>query len=234
MKISVLIPAHNEEDNIGKTLSGLEKFNEEFCKQKGIQLDIIVIDDGSSDNTYVKALGYKVKAIRLEPNRGKGGALREGIKKAQGDIIVFLDADLKESSYEIHKLVTPILKNDADVVIAKFKPPKKKGGFGFVKTLASRGVKFFTGKEFRSSLSGQRAFKKEVIEDIKHIPDGFGLEVGMLIDILKKGYSVIEVETDMYHDVTGRDIKGFIHRGKQFFDILKVLISKLGVKNASL
>lgn len=234
MKISVLIPAHNEEDNIGKTLESLEKFNEDFCKKKDILLDIIVIDDGSSDNTYIKALNYNVKAIRLKPNRGKGGALREGVKKVRGDIIVFLDADLKESSYEIYKLVIPILKNDADVVIAKFKPPKKKGGFGFVKALASWGVKFFTGREFKSSLSGQRAFKRQVIEDIDHIPDGFGLEVGMLIDILKKGYNVIEVETDMYHDATGRDIRGFIHRGKQFFDIFKVLVSKLGVKNAGL
>lgn len=228
MKISVLIPAHNEEDNIEATLTGLRKFKDDFCIKKDIDLDVIVIDDGSSDNTYIKAKDFGVKAIKLKPNRGKGGALREGVKKATGDVIVFLDADLKKSSYEVYKLITPILEYDADVVIAKFKPPKKKGGFGFVKGLASQGIKFYTGQEFASSLSGQRAFKREVLEDVKHIPDGFGLEVGMLIDILKKGYDVVEVETDMYHDVTGRNLAGFIHRGEQFMDILKVLISKWG------
>ena len=113
------------------------------------------------------------------------------------------------------------------MVIARFKPVRGKKGFGFVKALAFYGVKFFTGQEVTSALSGQRAFKKEVLDEIGTIPEGFGIEIGMLIDILNKGYIVKEVDVDMWHDVTGRDLKGFIHRGKQFWHILKVLVSKM-------
>lgn len=227
MRIDVLIPAFNEENNIQQTLQGLENFKRDFSKEHSLDVEILVIDDGSSDNTYEKALELNAKVIKLTGNMGKGNALQEGFNKSAGDIVVFLDADLQKSSYEIYKLVLPILKGEADVVIAKFKPTKKKGGFGFVKTLAFYGIKFFTGQEITTAISGQRAFKREVLTDIKVIPDGFGLEVGMLIDILRKGYSIREVDVDMYHDVTGRDIKGFIHRGRQFWDIFKVLASKI-------
>lgn len=227
MKIDILIPAFNEEKNIQKTLKGLENFNNNFCKEHGLDMEVLVIDDGSIDKTQEKAKEMGAKVLKLKENKGKGNALDKGLKESTGQIVVFLDADLKESSYEVYKLVLPIIENKADVVIAKFKPTKKKGGFGFVKSLAFYGVKLYTGKEVTTALSGQRAFKREVLQNIGKIPDGFGLEVGMLIDILQKGYLVKEVEVNMDHDVTGRNIRGFVHRGKQFFDILKVLLPKL-------
>jgi len=227
VKVTVLIPAFNEEKNIAHTIKGLETFNDSFCRKNQLNLDIIVIDDGSQDQTSLKAEETGVKVIQLKKNKGKGNALREGLKKADGNIIVFLDADLRDSSEEVHKLVSPILNGEADVTIARFKPPGKKKGFGFVKALAYYGVKFFTGQGVTSALSGQRAFKKEVLEAIGQIPEGFGIEVGMLIDILQKGFVVKEVDVDMRHDVTGRDLKGFLHRGKQFWQILKVLVVKM-------
>lgn len=226
MKVTVLIPAFNEENNIEHTIKGLKNFNDTFCKKNRLILDIAVIDDGSQDQTSLKALDAGIEVLQLKRNKGKGNALREGLKKTDGDIIVFLDADLRESSSETFKLISPILNGEADVVIARFKPPGKKKGFGLVKTLAFYGVKFFTGQNVTSALSGQRAFKKEVLDAIGTVPEGFGIEVGMLIDILKKGFIVKEVDVDMYHDVTGRDLKGFLHRGKQFWHILKVLVSK--------
>lgn len=232
MKISVLIPAFNEERNIESTLKGLRSFQEDFCRKRNLDLKILVIDDGSLDKTYEKAVESKAIAIKLKKNLGKGGALREGLKKAQGDIIVFLDADLKETSKEVYKLIVPILEEDVDVTIARFKPVAGKKGFGLVKSLAFYGIKYFTGHDIKSGLSGQRAFKRKVLEDIGYIPEGFSLEVGMLIDILKKGFSVREVDVDMQHDVTERDLKGFIHRGKQFIDILKVLIMQFRRRGA--
>lgn len=227
MKVTILIPAFNEEKNIAHTIKGLENFRDTFCQKNQLDLGIIVIDDGSKDKTGKKAIDAGVEVIQLKQNKGKGNALREGLKKADGDIIVFLDADLRDSSEEAYKLVTPILNGEADVTIARFKPPGKKKGLGFVKALAYHGVKFFTGHGVTSALSGQRAFKKEVLKSIGTIPDGFGIEVGMLIDILRKGFVVKEVDVNMQHDVTGRDLRGFMHRGKQFWHILKVLISKL-------
>jgi hypothetical protein len=83
-----------------------------------------------------------------------------------------------------------------------------------------------TGKELEATLSGQRIFKREVLEKFDEIPFGYGVEVGMTIDILNYGYRVVEVLVNMTHNETGRNLKGFIHRGKQFYHIKRVLRTK--------
>ncbi len=221
--ISIIIPAYNEADKIKDTLEnikGIDEINE-----------IIVIDDGSSDDTSKIASSVeseKIKLFTLERNKGKGYALNYGLKIAMenADIIGFLDGDLGSSSKEVKKLIDPILNNEADVIIAKFPPAKKKGGLGFVKGLAKESVLEMTGKELDATLSGQRLFKKEVLQRFDEIPFGYGVEVGMTIDILKYGYTIKEVLVNMTHSETGRDLKGFIHRGKQYYHIKKVLKQK--------
>ncbi|HHY90299.1 MAG TPA: glycosyltransferase family 2 protein, partial [Clostridiales bacterium] len=102
----------------------------------------------------------------------------------------------------------------------------KKGGFGLVKNLAKFGVRFYTGHTIHTSLSGQRAFRAQVLKSIPHISAGYGVEVGMTIDILNMGFRIQEVEVNMTHRETGRNLKGFIHRGKQFYHILITLLRK--------
>lgn len=221
--ISIIIPAYNEAGKIKDTLEnviGIKEINE-----------VVVVDDGSSDDTAKIASSVKsdkIKVFKLEKNRGKGYALNYGLKIAMknADIIGFLDGDLGSSSNEVKKLIKPILNNEADVIIAKFPPAKKKGGLGFVKGLAKQSVLDMTGVELDATLSGQRIFKKEVLEKFDEIPFGYGVEVGMTIDILKKGYTIKEVLVNMTHSETGRDLKGFIHRGKQYYHIKKVLKEK--------
>lgn len=221
--ISIIIPAYNEEDKIKDTLESIKSI--ETINQ------IIVVDDGSSDKTTEKASqvqSEKIKVFTLDKNKGKGFALNYGLKIAMenADIIGFLDGDLGSSSSEVEKLITPIINNEADVIIAKFPPAKKKGGLGFVKGLAKQSVLDMTGEELEATLSGQRLFKKEVLQQFEEIPFGYGVEVGMTIDILKKGYKIKEVLVNMTHSETGRDLKGFIHRGKQYYHIKKVLRKK--------
>jgi glycosyltransferase involved in cell wall biosynthesis len=218
--ISIIIPAYNEEVKIKDTLEsikGIEEINE-----------IIVVDDGSTDKTTKIASevnSEKIIVLKLDKNRGKGYALNYGLKIAMknADIIGFLDADLGSSANDIKKLISPIINDEADVIIAKFPPAKKKGGLGFVKGLAKESVFEMTGVELDATLSGQRLFKKEVLEKFDEIPFGYGVEVGMTIDILKYGYKIKEVLVNMTHNETGRDLKGFIHRGKQYYHIKKVL-----------
>ena len=221
--ISIIIPAYNEEDKIKDTLESIKSI--ETINQ------IIVVDDGSSDKTTEKASqvqSEKIKVFTLDKNKGKGFALNYGLKIAMenADIIGFLDGDLGSSSGEVEKLITPIINDEADVIIAKFPPAKKKGGLGFVKGLAKQSVLDMTGEELDATLSGQRLFKKEVLQQFEEIPFGYGVEVGMTIDILKKGYKIKEVLVNMTHSETGRDLKGFIHRGKQYYHIKKVLRKK--------
>lgn len=221
--ISIIMPAYNEASKIKNTLENIYNIEEID--------EIIVVDDGSSDNTseIVSTIeSKKIKLFKLEQNKGKGYALNYGLNIAMenADIIGFLDADLGSSSKEVKKLIDSILNNEADVIIAKFPPAKKKGGLGFVKGLAKKSVLEMTGKELDATLSGQRLFKKEVLNKFDKIPFGYGVEVGMTIDILKYGYTIKEVLVNMTHSETGRDLKGFIHRGKQYYHIKKVLRQK--------
>lgn len=221
--VSIIIPAYNEENRILDTLNGIANLDEID--------EIVVVDDGSSDKTYdlIKSINSeKIKSFKLDKNSGKGCALNFGLKNIsrEANIVGFLDADLGNTSSEVLKLVKPIINNEADVSIAKFPPAKKKGGLGFVKNLAKESVLEMTGVELTSTLSGQRVFKKEVLKIFDEIPFGYGVEVGMTIDILKNNYKIIEVLVDMTHNETGRNLKGFIHRGKQYYHIKKVVKQK--------
>ncbi|AFS78409.1 glycosyltransferase, family 2 [Gottschalkia acidurici 9a] len=215
-KVVVVIPAYNEEKTIKRTIDNV----------KSIDMidEIVVVDDGSIDNTSKVVEDMNITLIRLNKNSGKGYAIRKAIETIKYDYLVLLDGDLGESSNEVEKLINPVINNEVDVTIAKFGKAKKKGGFGLVKKLAKYGVYFYTGKKIDTTLSGQRVYKKEVIEGISYIPDRFGIEVAMTVGAFRKGFTVKEVDVLMTHNETGRNISGFIHRGRQFLDIFKTLI----------
>ena len=216
--ISVIVPAFNEEMRIANTLKTLQRVKP--------ALNIIVIDDGSTDTTVEKVAKFNnISLIKNKKNMGKGYALKIGTESIidESDIIVYLDADIQESANEVYRLINPIVENEADVTVAKFPASTKKGGFGLVKTLARYGVYYKTGVKLSCALSGQRGFKKEVLQNINLDYQGFEVELGMIIDIINNNYKVREVDVNMYHNITGRDLKGFLHRGKQFYHIFKLL-----------
>lgn len=220
MKIDIVIPAYNEEKKIVDTLNSLSILDRD--------IRVIVVDDKSTDSTLklIENFGMEnLDIISLDKNVGKGNAIKEGIKRANSDIICLLDADLGCTAIEVEKLINPILNSNIDFTIAKFGKARKKGGFGLVKKLARWAVKHYTNKEIISVLSGQRAYKKEVLDSIKYIPDDFGMEVAMTVQAINSGYKFKEVEVNMTHSESGRDLNGFIHRGRQFKDILKTIIN---------
>ncbi len=220
--ITVILPAKDEADRIGATIEAIK--SSKFVNR------IIVIDDGSTDQTFQIAEALGVEAYRLAKNFGKGYAVNYAISKSinDSDIIVMLDSDLGSSAREIDKLILPVLNNEADVSIARFPKAQRKGGFGLVKNLARYGVLLHTGQMIYTSLSGQRAFKSDVLQSLGSFPLDYGIEISMTIDILKKGYRIKEVDVHMTHRETGRDMVGFLHRGKQFYQILRVLLKKAG------
>lgn len=218
--MTVLVPAYNEADKIGATISALDEVPDAD--------EIIVINDGSTDRTAeVVKQKAQAKLINLETNHGKGAALNRGLKAAQGRIISLLDADLEETAVELEKLLNPVLDQQVDMSIAAFPPPEKKGGLGLVTNLAQLGLKFFTGREFSSPLSGQRVLTREVINYLNHFKPGFGVEVGLTIEVINGGFEVTEIPVEMSHRETGRDWVGFRHRGRQFKDVLLVLLDQL-------
>ena len=144
-KVLIVVPVYNEADRIMDTIKGLKK----------VQLidEILVIDDGSTDDTGEIVKKLDVKLITLANNRGKGYAMRKAIKEAKYDYIGFVDGDLGESSSEVEKLIKPVISNETDFTIAKF--PKAsantntKGGFGLVKKLARNGVRFLRVRKWK-------------------------------------------------------------------------------------
>jgi len=216
--VVALLAAYNEADRIADTINAV--------KDLGLVSRILVVDDGSTDATADIAIAAGAQVIRLHKNIGKGKALQSAIPEITEDIVVFLDGDLGGCASEAKKLLEPVLKGEADMAIADFPKPKKPGGLGFAKGLGRWGIKRFSGVEMKEPLSGQRAVKTDLIRGLQ-FESGYGLEVGMSIDILKKGCRVIEVPVNMTHRETGRDIAGILHRGKQFLHILRVILHRL-------
>lgn len=216
--VGVIIPAFNEADFIGITLKALKNLE--------IINDVLVVDDGSWDRTGEIALKAGARLITLDKNMGKGHALQVGIENMHNGIIVFLDADVGETAKEITNLVLPLLENRAEVTIGKIAFTKGKGGFGLVKGLSQIAFKSLTGTKCSSVLSGQRAFKKEILSKDLLKYKRYGIEFGMTVDLYRQGINIMEVPLEINHRVTGRDYMGFKHRSKQFWDILMVILAK--------
>lgn len=214
----VLITAFNEDDVIDSTVNAVREIPSVSR--------VIVVDDGSADQTTKKAKEAGAQVITLSKNSGKGKALKKGLEEIDEAFILLLDADLGEYAIEGKKVLDPVLKGDADLAIANFPKPKVKGGFGIAKGFGRWAIRYFTGYNMIEPLSGQRALRSSLMKELKIAP-GFGVEVAMTIDAIRKGYKVVEVPTNMSHRESTRSYQGFVHRGKQFIDIFKVAIIRI-------
>ncbi|MCS7461608.1 glycosyltransferase family 2 protein [Paenibacillus doosanensis] len=211
-EVSVIVPAFNEERYIEETLRSIRKA---CAALRDRRTEIVVVDDGSRDGTFKLAMPLSDLVVQHPRSYGKGTALHTGCKMAHGRILVFLDADLGATAERFPSLVEPLLLGQSDMVIASLPPVKKKSGFGLVKKLARKGVHRLSGFEPVAPLSGQRAAHRGVLEHIGRFAGGFGVEVGLTIDAVKLGYRVQELDVPFAHRVSGRDIGGWMHRGKQ-------------------
>lgn len=215
-RIAVLMPAYNEADLIGETVAAA-------LAMPGVA-EVVVIDDGSDDETASVASEAGARVIQLAENSGKGAALNAGIEQVEADIYLMIDADLGSSASETIRLLEPLLAGHADLSIAIMRAPDgHKGGFGFVMKLSRWAIRRLGGTVVTAPISGQRAFRKEVIESIGGFERGFGVETAMTIDALRAGYKVVEVPLPLTHRVSGRNWAGFRHRGRQFWHILRAV-----------
>jgi len=213
MRVAVLIPAHDEQERIGRTV-------EAALALEGV-IRVVVVDDGSEDGTAEVAEKAGAKVVRLVFNVGKGAALEAGASRVEdADVVVLLDGDLAETAREAHVLISPIVAGDADMTIATFPRPEAKAGFGLVKGLARFGIsRMGGGFEPEAPLSGQRAMSSECFAAVRPFASGYGVEVALTVRALRRGLRVVEVPTTMGHDATGRDMAGFVHRGRQFVHV---------------
>ncbi len=215
--ISVIIPAYNESERIAATLQAIRALPEIS--------EIVVVDDGSTDDTAGCAESAGADVVLRQANGGKGAALQAGFAMTSGDILLLLDADLGETAAEAGKLIAPLLANEADMSIATFPViPGKGGGVGLVVQLSRWGIRKLTGRTMQAPLSGQRAVQREVITNGGGFASGWGVEVALTVRALQQGYRVVEVPTEMTHRVTGRTWGAVLHRAKQFTAAGRVLL----------
>jgi hypothetical protein len=201
--LTILIAARDEAERIGATVAEL--------RQRFPDAELVVADDGSRDGTAAVAEAAGALVLRL-PHRGKGQALTLGERVAvQGDLLL-CDADLRGD-------LAPLLDGEADLTIASF-ARKQGGGFGIAKEAARRLIRIASGYEAEEPLSGQRRLSQRAREAVFPLAAGFGCESAMTADAAFAKLSIAHAGLELEHRATGRDLAGFLHRGRQLRDIL--------------
>jgi hypothetical protein len=203
---AVLIAARDEEGRIGATVRALRAAFPAAA--------VIVADDGSRDGTAAEAEQAGATVLRL-PHRGKGQALTLAERAAPPGPLLLCDADLRGD-------LRPLAASGADLAIAVFSR-RQGGGFGLARRAAHAAIQAAAGFAAREPLSGQRALTPAARAACFPVAAGFGVETRMTIDAVRAGLSVEEIEIDLEHRATGRDLAGFAHRGRQLADLLLAL-----------
>jgi hypothetical protein len=201
--LTILVPARDEENVIGHTVATL--------RGTFPAAEVIVADDGSHDRTAAVAEDAGAIVLRL-PRRGKGQALSAAERAAAPGALLLCDADLSGE-------LAALLDGGADLNVAAF-AEREGGGLGLAKRVARTLIEVLGGPETREPLSGQRALSVAARNACFPVAAGFGCEVRMTIDAARARLSVREVELPLRHRPTGRNLVGFVHRGKQLRDTL--------------
>lgn len=180
--LSVIIPAYNEEHTIGRVL-------EELTRSMTFH-EILVVDDGSTDNTSLIAAKFPVKLLRHHVNKGYGAALKTGIRKATGTKILILDSDGQHNPLDIPLLYNKL--SEHDMVIGerdKNIPQNRSRSFGkkFIRLVGE----YLVEQPLPDFNSGFRAFDKNLMLGILHLlPNGFSFSTTSTLAFLKEGFSI--------------------------------------------
>ena len=193
MLLSVIIPVYNEELTVGNVIDRVK-----LALQKiGLEYEIIVVDDHSYDHSLDVVREHYSKLFSLKQHLGKGYALRAGFAKAKGDIIVTIDSDGSHRPEELACVLTPVLKDKADLVIGsrylnqKNVAARKLNAFGV--RIFNFLIQLLTGTAITDSQSGFRAMKRQLLNKQKLKSGGYEIESEMLVKTAKEGFRVAEV-----------------------------------------
>ena len=210
--ISVIIPAKNEENNIDKLISNLKQLYPGF--------EIIVIDDGSTDDTAAVAYNAGAKVYRHPYNIGNGAAIKSGIRTASGDILVFMDADLQHNPEDIEKMLNYI--PDYDMVVGA-RSKKDQASLGraignkIYNWLASYVAKF----NVQDLTSGFRAIKSDVARQFLYLlPNSYSYPTTLTLAFLRTGRALKYVPITVKARKAGKSNIKIFKDGIRFFMII--------------
>lgn len=180
---TVVIPAYNEAEGIGATIDGL--------KSQGFA-EILVVDDGSRDQTADIAASRGARVIRHPYNKGNGAAVKTGIREARSEVILLLDADTQHDPREAMKLLEPIGTYDMAIGARSLKDQSflRAAGNAVFTALAT----WLTGRAIPDLTSGFRAARTEALREVIHLlPNGFSYPTTSCLALLKSGRNVLFV-----------------------------------------
>lgn len=223
--ISLIIPAFNEAERIGKSLLSAQN----YLKDNFENYEIVVVDDGSTDGTANLARNYSdsVKVLQLERNSGKGAAVRKGMLESSGSIRVFSDADFSTPIYELKKIIIE-LESGADICIGSraIQPELIKVHQPFFRELLGKTFNLFVRTLLFSGIKdtqcGFKGFKDYAAEQVfsKAKIDGFGFDVEILYIAKKENLKIKQVPVEWFNDdrTTVSPVKGL----KAFFELFEI------------
>jgi glycosyltransferase involved in cell wall biosynthesis len=210
--LSVIVPVFNERVTVGEVIRRVR------AVQVPVEVEVIVVDDGSSDGTdkVLAALGDStVRVITHERNQGKGAAIRTGLDVARGDLVLVQDADLEYDPEDWNKLLEPILRGKARVVYGSRFTGERKNMLP-LHWIGNRFLSLVTNLLYSSTLSDMetcyKLFDRRVLEGITIESDRFDFEPEITAKVLRRGYRIYEVpisyagrEVDEGKKITWRD-----------------------------
>jgi len=228
-EITVIIPAYNEEKGIGEVIDKIK----EAMENAKVNHEIIVVNDGSTDETAAIVKGKSVKLVQHPYNKGYGAALKTGVKNAKGNIVLFMDADAQQNADDIPRLLEPM--KEYDMVVGKRTkgskiPLLRRLGKFILSVLAN----YLAGQKIPDLNSGFRAIKKEIVMKYMGIlPDTFSFTTTITLATIKEGYNLKYVPIETGERVGSSKVKLFrdgsrfvmlILRTVALFDPLKVFL----------
>jgi len=228
--ISIVIAAYNEEQRIGKSLLKIK----DYLDAQNIAYEIIVVDDGSTDNTRQVVIGYKkeianLKIVSYPTNKGKGYALRQGVFASIGEAVLLTDADLSTPIEELSHMLPLISSSEYDVVIGSraLKPstiikkqPWWRQGMG---KIFNKIVRFLVLDGFHDTQCGFKVFSGEVARSLFKDAriDRFAYDVEILAMAKKKGFNIIEVPVKWINSPASK-VHPIFDSLQMFFDLVKI------------
>jgi glycosyltransferase involved in cell wall biosynthesis len=226
-QLSIVVPAYNEASRITQTLATLQ----EYLHKNGWKVEVIVVDDGSTDATaaIVEKFGERwchLKLIQNPGNRGKGFSVKNGALQARGDIILFTDADLSAPIEEMSKLIDPIREGKCDVSFGSRAIDRSLIGTHQPRFRELSGrlynlfVQMITGLPFKDTQCGFKSFRREAILPAFQrltITD-FGFDPELLYIAKKRGLRLKEVPVRWNH-VEGTKVRFLKDAVKMFLDL---------------
>lgn len=218
--ISIIIPANNEEETLGRVLDDL---NQTIAQMPNYQFEVICVDDHSTDATANIARSYGARVVENKDKPGKGMALRAGFAAATGEILVMLDADYSHRAEELPRMLRGLAEGVGLVIGSRVVGGSEEythiRALGNVFLSATLGL--CTKRYLSDALNGFKVFRRDVFTDFRYTSKAFEIEIEIIANALRKGYRIVEVSSSERARAGGEMKSRVVRHGTRF--LLRIL-----------